>query len=71
LARAVDQLPHDFPAVRVASLLALAQPLTTDTYGEDVLETQVIVIRLLGGVSYWAYGLEVICPGIENSLELK
>ncbi len=61
LARAVDQLPHDFPAVRVASLLALAQPLTIDTYGEDVLEkAQVIVIRLLGGVSYWAYGLEVV-----------
>ena len=61
LARAVDQLPYDFPAVRVASLLALAQPLTIDTYGEDVLEkAQVIVIRLLGGVSYWAYGLEVV-----------
>jgi cobaltochelatase CobN len=61
LARAVDQLPPDFPAVRVASLLALAQPLTIDTYGEDILEkAQVIVIRLLGGVSYWAYGLEVV-----------
>ena len=61
LARAVDQLPQGFPAVRVASLLALAQPLTIDTYGEDVLEkAQVIVIRLLGGVSYWAYGLEVV-----------
>jgi cobaltochelatase CobN len=61
LARSVDQLPRDFPAVRVASLLALAQPLTIDTYAEDVLEkAQVIVIRLLGGVSYWAYGLEVV-----------
>lgn len=61
LARSVDQLPHDFPAVRVASLLALAQPLTIDTYAEDVLEkAKVIVIRLLGGVSYWAYGLEVV-----------
>jgi cobaltochelatase CobN len=67
LARAVDQLPAGFPAVRVASLLALQQPLTIDTYGEDVLESaKVIVIRLLGGVSYWAYGLEVVQEIVER-----
>ncbi len=60
LARAVDQLP-DAAEVRVASLLALQQELTIDTYADDVLEqAQVIVVRLLGGVSYWAYGLEVV-----------
>ena len=60
LARAVDQLP-DAADVRVASLLALQQELTIDTYADDVLEqAQVIVVRLLGGVSYWAYGLEVV-----------
>ncbi len=67
LARAVDQLPDGFPALRVASLLALQQPLTIDTYGEDVLESaKVIVIRLLGGVSYWAYGLEVVQEIVER-----
>ncbi len=67
LARAVDQLPDGFPALRVASLLALQQPLTIDTYGEDVLESaKVIVIRLLGGVSYWAYGLEVVQDLVER-----
>ena len=60
LARAVDQLP-DAADVRVASLLALQQELTIDTYADDVLEqAKVIVVRLLGGVSYWAYGLEVV-----------
>ena len=60
LARAVDQLP-DAADVRVASLLALQQELTIDTYADDVLEqAKVIVVRLLGGVSYWTYGLEVV-----------
>ncbi len=60
IARAVDQLP-DAAELRVASLLALQQELTIDTYAEDVLDhAKVIVVRLLGGVSYWAYGLEVV-----------
>lgn len=61
LAAAVKQLPEDFPALRVTNLLHLQQPLTIDTYAEDVLEhAQVIVVRLLGGRAYWSYGLEVV-----------
>ena len=61
LAQAVTQLPTNFPAIRVASLLNLQQQLTIDTYAEDVLEqAQVIILRLLGGRSYWSYGLEVV-----------
>ncbi|MBW4424850.1 MAG: cobaltochelatase subunit CobN [Nostoc desertorum CM1-VF14] len=61
LAAAVPKLPTSFPALRVANLLQLQQQLTIDTYGEQVLElAQVIILRLLGGRSYWSYGLEVV-----------
>lgn len=61
LAATVPQLPVEFPGLRVANLLQLQQQISIDTYGEQVLElAQVIVLRLLGGRSYWAYGLEVV-----------
>jgi len=72
LARAVEHLPAGFPAMRVASLLNLQQQLTIDTYAEDVLEhARIIVLRLLGGRSYWNYGLEVVkevCDRTQASL---
>jgi cobaltochelatase CobN len=68
LARAWEHLPVGFPEVRVVNLLALQQQLTIDTYAEEVLEkAQAIVIRLLGGVSYWPYGLEVVQEVVERT----
>jgi cobaltochelatase CobN len=68
LAVAVSQLPADFPKFRVANLLHLQQQLTIDTYAEQVLEAaEVIILRLLGGRSYWAYGLEVLLESIERN----
>jgi cobaltochelatase CobN len=61
LAAASTQLPEGFPAVRVVNLLQLQQQLTIDTYAEDVLsKAQVIIVRLIGGQSYWSYGLDVV-----------
>jgi cobaltochelatase CobN len=61
LASAWAHLPQGFPEVRAVNLLALQQQLTIDTYAEEVLEkAQAIVVRLLGGVGYWPYGLEVV-----------
>lgn len=61
LAAASVRLPTLFPALRVVNLLQLQQQLSIDTYAEDVLEqAQAIVLRLLGGRSYWPYGLEVV-----------
>lgn len=68
LAAAVTKLPLDFPKVRVANLLHLQQQLTIDTYADDILsKAQVIIIRLLGGRSYWSYGLEVLQEIIEKN----
>jgi cobaltochelatase CobN len=61
LATAIQTLPTGFPAIRAVNLLQLQQQLSIDTYAETVLEqAQVIVLRLLGGQAYWAYGLEVV-----------
>ncbi len=61
LAVAATKLPAEFPQVRVVNLLQLQQQLTIDTYAEDVLTAaKVIIVRLIGGQSYWSYGLEVV-----------
>jgi cobaltochelatase CobN len=61
LAVATTQLSAEFPQVRVVNLLQLQQQLTIDTYAEDVLTAaKVIIVRLIGGQSYWNYGLEVV-----------
>jgi cobaltochelatase CobN len=61
LAVATTQLSEEFPQVRVVNLLQLQQQLTIDTYAEDVLTAaKVIIVRLIGGQSYWSYGLEVV-----------
>jgi cobaltochelatase CobN len=70
LAIAAKSLPPDCPAIRVANLLNLRQELTIDTYAEQVLaHAEVIVLRLLGGRSYWSYGLEV-CKLAANNKQL-
>ncbi|EEW24745.1 cobaltochelatase subunit CobN [Rhodobacter ferrooxidans] len=46
------------PSLRLANLVALRHPLSVDTYSESVLcRAKGILIRLIGGESYWAYGL--------------
>lgn len=56
----LSKLPSDFPSIRVINLLQLQQELTIDTYAQEVLyHAEVIILRLLGGRSYWSYGLEV------------
>jgi cobaltochelatase CobN len=68
LATASQQLPADFPALRVVNLLHLQQPFTIDTYAETVLaQAEVIILRLLGGRSYWSYGLEVVQETVQRT----
>ncbi|MBD2035134.1 cobaltochelatase subunit CobN [Leptolyngbya sp. FACHB-321] len=61
LAVAAAHLPAGFPSLRVVNLLQLQQQLTIDTYAEDILaNAAVIIVRLIGGQSYWSYGLDVV-----------
>ncbi|OKH29078.1 cobaltochelatase subunit CobN [Chroogloeocystis siderophila] len=68
IAAGISKLPVGFPALRVANLLQLQQQLTIDTYAEEILEkAQVIILRLLGGRSYWSYGLEVVQETVQRT----
>ena len=61
LAAATAQLSDEFPQIRVVNLLQLQQQIVIDTYAEEVLsKAKVIIVRLIGGQSYWSYGLEVV-----------
>ncbi|QBF30358.1 cobaltochelatase subunit CobN [Thalassococcus sp. S3] len=49
------------PELRLANLAALKHPLSVDTYVEQTLEgAKGILIRLIGGVPYWSYGLQQV-----------
>lgn len=46
------------PSLRLANLAALRHPLSVDTYMERTLiGAKGVLVRLIGGESYWAYGL--------------
>ncbi|WP_323765144.1 cobaltochelatase subunit CobN [Marinovum sp.] len=49
------------PSLRLANLSALCHPLSVDTYVEQTLAgAKGILIRLIGGTSYWDYGLQQV-----------
>ncbi len=49
------------PTVRLANLVALKHPLSVDVYAEQTLEgAKGILVRLIGGESYWSYGLATL-----------
>ncbi|WP_137916997.1 cobaltochelatase subunit CobN [Hydrogenophaga sp. 2FB] len=59
LADAAASLGDDFPKVRLANLMWLRQPASTDMYVDDVLRhARVVVIDHLGAPSDWAYVVE-------------
>ena len=60
LARAHDGLA-DAPSLRLANFMVLSHNLSVDLYIEKTLRhAKLIILRLLGGASYWPYGLEQI-----------
>lgn len=68
LANIRRKLPQDFPKIRAVNVLQLQQQIVIDTYGEEVLSfAQVIILRLIGGRSYWSYGLEVVKATIDST----
>ena len=50
-----------FPSLRLASLLQLGHPLSVDLYVDKTLaHAKLVIVRLLGGRSYWSYGVEQV-----------
>ncbi|WP_380779542.1 cobaltochelatase subunit CobN [Sphingomonas sp. R86520] len=59
--RRADALGSRLPSLRLANLTALQHPLSVDTYVEQTLAgAKGILIRLIGGRSYWSYGLQQV-----------
>jgi len=49
------------PTLRLANMMTLSHPLSIDVYCEKTIaKSKLVVIRCLGGESYWPYGLERI-----------
>lgn len=52
---------ESLPSLRLANLIALRHPLSVDTYIERTLTgARGILVRVIGGESYWAYGLAAL-----------
>ena len=60
------------PSLRLANLTALKHPLSVDTYIEKTLiGARGILIRLIGGMPYWSYGLQQVrALAIEKGIAL-
>ena len=51
------------PSLRLANLMQLAHNFSVDLYLDQVIVgAKLVVVRLLGGVSYWPYGVEQMSP---------
>ena len=61
LAQAYAVLGDGLPSLRLANLLNLMHNLSVDAYTDDIIgHAKLVVVRLLGGTSYWPYGVERI-----------
>ena len=59
--RAFKLSKGNFPSLRLANLQNLKHPLSVDTYIEKTLsKAKAVIIRVIGGVPYWEYGLNQV-----------
>lgn len=59
---------HDAPSLRLAPLLHLGHNMSVDLYVESVIaKARLVIVRLLGGRSYWAYGVDEVLASIKAS----
>ncbi|MFA5949583.1 MAG: cobaltochelatase subunit CobN [Hyphomicrobium sp.] len=61
LAAAWQSARDELPTLRLANLKRLRHPMSVDLYLESVVRhAKVVVVRALGGIEYWRYGIERI-----------
>jgi cobaltochelatase CobN len=59
LSAAAGSFGDDLPSLRLANLMQLSHNLSVDLYADRVVSrAKMVLVRLLGGVGYWPYGVE-------------
>ncbi|WP_447803046.1 cobaltochelatase subunit CobN [Pseudomonas serbica] len=71
LAEAAQQLPDDYPSVRLANPMQVQNHASVDLYVDQVLRhAKVILISLHGGIAYWRYGVERLVELSQRGVQL-
>ncbi|MBB4304703.1 cobaltochelatase CobN [Rhodobium orientis] len=68
LAAAFQPLEGALPSVRIANLSRLKHPMSVDLYVEEVIgRAKCVILRLLGGIDYWRYGVDEVTAACRTS----
>ena len=68
LASAKEVLGDTAPDLRVANLMQLSHPMSIDVYSENTIAgSKLVIVRVLGGESYWQYGLEKLLEAAQEN----
>jgi cobaltochelatase CobN len=71
LAEACEQLPADYPSLRLANPMQVQNHSSVDLYVDQVLRhAKVILISLHGGIGYWRYGVEQLMQLAERGVQV-
>ncbi|MBD8616813.1 cobaltochelatase subunit CobN [Pseudomonas putida] len=71
LAEACEQLPADYPSLRLANPMQVQNHSSVDLYVDQVLRhAKVILISLHGGIGYWRYGVEQLMQLAERDVQV-
>lgn len=71
LAETAQQLPEDFPSLRLANPMQVQNHASVDLYVDQVLRhAKVILVSLHGGVGYWRYGVEQLLELTARGVQL-
>ncbi|MBJ9973821.1 cobaltochelatase subunit CobN [Pseudomonas sp. S75] len=71
LADTAEQLPADFPSLRLANPMQVQNHASVDLYIDQVLRhAKVILVSLHGGVGYWRYGVEQLVALSASGVQL-
>ena len=62
----------NYPTLRLSNLMQLSHNMSVDLYVENtIVGAKLVIVRLLGGLGYWPYGIEQIRVAcIENGIKL-
>ncbi|WP_409272954.1 cobaltochelatase subunit CobN [Pseudomonas sp. KCJK9111] len=71
LADSAEQLPGDYPSLRLANPMQVQNHASVDLYVDQVLQhAKVILVSLHGGVGYWRYGVEQLVTLTERGVHV-